>query len=267
MFEPLSTEISSTQVPQLEGDSTKLLLSGTAVDGEQYLVVQAVDGKKVTLPVGFVQGESEGSRYALYRESMSVRDPRNKLGEARVIDVGTSTCVAELEGPEAERIKPEELKTARAVVLRRAFGANPLFVLFEGVERPEEELKQYAFISSVDKEGRPVTKDTYHVRVRPAGTIDSGTGKEILVDPKTDKEVLATNAVDPVTGKGVFIDLASGEKVTVAADPRPKLREGFIWVQDRNGDVLAGFPDDDQAAMMIPEVLFDEWKGATWPIT
>jgi hypothetical protein len=237
LFESLSTDISSGQIPQLEGESTKLLLAGAAVPGEQYLVVQGVDGKMVTLPVGFVQGEAEGSRYALYCRGTSVRDPRNKLGEARVVDVQTSSCTAELEGPGAERIKPDELQAARAVVLERAFGPNPLYVLFEDVELPAE-LKAYRMLGTVDDTGKAVTKENYHVRVRRAGTLDPATGKEVLVDRKTRKDVLA-----PLDG-----------------DPKP--RREFIWVQAKNGDLLSSeFPADANAAEAIAEVLFDEWKA------
>jgi hypothetical protein len=127
--------------------------------------------------------------------------------------------------------------------MERAFGANPLYVLFEGVKRPEAELKKYATIASVDEEGRPVTNKTYHVRVRLAGTLDPVSKKEVLVDPKTGKEVLA-----PANG-----------------DPKP--RKGLIWIQADNGDVLDELPAEDDVAKdfsvekAIVESLFNEWKA------
>ena len=243
LFEPLSAAITSGQIPQLEGDSTKLLLAGAALPNDSYLVVQAVDGNRVTLPVGFVQGITGGTRYALYRAGTKVRVKENQLGEAKVVTVDTSSCVAELDRPLFEGIKPEHLKAARAVELERAFGANPLYVLFEGVKRPEAELKKYAIIASVDEEGRPVTKKTYHVRVRLAGTLDPASNKEVLVDPKTGKDVLAP------------------------ADGDPKPRKGMIWVQTNNGDVLDEFPADNDVEKTfdvekaIVEALFNEWKS------
>ena len=236
LFEPLSADITSGQVPQLEGDSTKKLLAGTAGEGERYLVVQAVQGKRITLPVGFVQGVTGGSRYALYRAGKSVKEMGNKLGEAKVVEVGTSSCVAELEGPGSAGVKPEDLKAARAVELERAFGAKPLHVLFEGVDRPDALLKPYAIIDSVDDYGRPVTKETYEVRVRHAGTIDPATGRKLLVDPKTGKDVLAP------------------------ADGESRPRKDVIWVQARNGDVLDEFPANESAGAIV-EALVHEWQG------
>jgi hypothetical protein len=235
LFEVLSTDISSGQIPQLEGDETKLLLAGAALPGEQYLVVQAVDGKKLTLPVGFVQGEAEGSRYTLYRAEKSVRDPRNKLGEAKVVDVATSSCTAELDGPGANAITPDELKAARAVELERAFGVSPLYVLFEGIDPPAG-LATYRMLRTADEKGKAITKANYHVRVRLAGTLDSGTGREVLIQRHTGKEVLAP------------------------ADGIPKPRPNKIWVQGRNGDVLSEFSSDARAPEIIPDVLFGEWK-------
>ncbi len=237
LFEPLCGDITSSQVPQLEGDSTKKLLAGAAVPGERYLVVQAVDGKRVTLPVGFVQGITGGTRYALYRAGTRVSEAKNQLGEAKVVDVGTTSCVAELEGPGAAGLKPEDLKAARAVELERAFGANPLYVLFEGVDRPDTLLKPYAVIASKDEGGRPVTRATYHVRVRPAGTLDPATGREILVDPKT------------------------GARRLSPADGEPVPQNNMIWVQAREGEVLDEFPADQDAPMAIFNTLFNEWQA------
>ena len=238
LFERLSVDISLGQIPQLEGDSTKLLLAGAAVPGEEYLVVQAIEGKRITLPVGFVQGVATGSRYALYRAGKKVREEANKLGEARVVKVATTTCTAELEGPGTDAVKPEELKAARAVELERAFGRKPLYVFFDGVKRPEAELRPHGMLASTTEDGRPVTKDNCHVRVRVAGTFDpKGTGKELLVDPATGKEVLA-----PGEGK-------------------PKLRPDWIWLQQSdNNFVLSEFPADDEAAETIRKQLLGMWQ-------
>jgi len=152
------------------------------------------------------------------------------------------------------------LQSARAVELERGFGANPLFVLFEGVARPEGELKPFAILTSVDEQGRPVTRANYHVRVRPAGEIDPVSGKEISWDAITGKEVLDAGGKDPATGKGVFLDRASGSKIQPEGKVEPKLRNELIWVQDSSGEVLAEFPADDRAPASIVETLFDEWR-------
>ncbi|HZW31697.1 MAG TPA: hypothetical protein VFF52_13375, partial [Isosphaeraceae bacterium] len=88
----------------------------------------------------------------------------------------------------------------------------------------------------VDDQGRPITRDNYHVRVRLAGTLDPVSGKEVLVDP------------------------ATGKDVVVPAKGEAKPRTDLIWVQARNGDVLDELPADDRAAGAIAEALFDEWK-------
>ena len=260
LFETLSVDITSAQIPQLEGEATKLLLAGAAVPGEQYLVVQSVSGKRATLPVGFVQGVAEGSRYALYRADKSVRDAQNKLVDAKVVDVSTTTCVVEPEGPGADLVNAAELQAARAVELERGFGANPLFVLFEGVARPEAELKPFAILTSVDEQGRPVTRANYHVRVRPAGEIDPASGKELFLDSITGNEVLDTGGNDPATGKHVFLDRANGSKIQPKGKVEPKLRNELIWVQDSSGEVLDEFPADDRAPATIVETLFNEWR-------
>jgi len=189
-----------------------------------------------------------------------VKDEANKVGELRVVEVGTSSCVAELDGPGAAAVKSEDLKAARAVEVERAIGARPLRVLFEGIERPDASLKPYAIIATTDEAGRSVTRKTYQVRVRPAGTLDPKTGKEVLVDAGTGKEVVASDAPDPQTGKILFIDPATGMKVSVEGEPRPKLTRDRIWVQDRSGEVLEELPAVD-AAKDIVEALLNEWQA------
>ena len=160
LYEPVSVVLSRLQIPQLEGDANKRVLAGTAMPAEHYWLVQDVSSGVVTLPVGFVQGMTKGSRFALYRQGTSVRKLENKLGEVEVTDVLTTSSRARLTANPAS-FSDADLAGARAVESFHNYAEQNLRVWLDGVTLPAGWMQQDDYLVS---EG--VTKDDFDVAIR-----------------------------------------------------------------------------------------------------
>ena len=169
LFERVNAELAADltiheQNPTLEGNADTELFSGTAVPRDSYVVVQVAESDAVVLPVGQVHDATAGSRFALYRAGSDVKEPKNRIGEAEVVEVKTTTCTAKLLGDEASRPKKEDLLAARAVELQHNYGNEVLRILLDpGVPSPvAEEIGKLKVLDT-----KEVTEATYDVRVTP----------------------------------------------------------------------------------------------------
>jgi hypothetical protein len=136
LYEPVTVALSRFQIPQLEGDGTKRLLAGTAVPAEQYWVVQDVTGGVVTLPVGFVQGATKGSRFAIFRKATSTRNAQNKVAEVEITEVLTTSCRGKPTGAYAEKTNDADLQAGRAVEVEHNYAEQNLRVWLDGLTLP-----------------------------------------------------------------------------------------------------------------------------------
>jgi len=253
LFERVNAEMAADltihdQNPTLEGTADTELFSGTAVPRDPYVVVQGVEGDVIVLPVGQVHGTTAGSRFALYRAGSDVKEPKNRIGEAEVVEVKTTTCTAKLLGDEASRPKKEDLLAARAVEVQHNYGNEVLRILLDpGVPGPVAE--EIGKLRVLDTKG--VTETTYDVRVtpNPAGNrpvLLSKAGRKRGVDaraPYAAKQVrdflfrewkrqFFTNRLkndDPSSLIKVDIRLVP---VTIKLDPNGKLIPGSVQVRE-----------------------------------
>ncbi|BCM92614.1 hypothetical protein IAD21_04496 [Abditibacteriota bacterium] len=135
LFEKMTLQLQETlpdQTPQMEGEADKLLFAGAALPVQSFLVVQKANKNTLTLPVGFLQGTSVGSRYAIYKPNSDVGDANNLIGEADITSVEDIHSQAQLTSESADKLKAEDLQSARVVETAHNFGENRLRVLFEG---------------------------------------------------------------------------------------------------------------------------------------
>ena len=139
IFERLSVALSAypeDQSPQLEGRRDQRLFAAEGRPAENYLPVQEVDGNRVTLPVGDLQGATKGSRFALYRRETSVKDPKNQIAEVAIEAVRTTTSVA-APTPKYAAVDPKDLVAARAVEVLHDYGEHRLRVVFGEGQSPD----------------------------------------------------------------------------------------------------------------------------------
>ena len=174
--------LSGYQNPQLEGEADKLLLAGTAVPAEDYLQVQQTEGETVTLPVGYIQGATTGSRYDLYRSDGSVRKPDDKIAEADIVQVQTTTSSAQLTEKYRGKLAAGELIRAKAVEVSHRYREHRLRVYFDDVEPPAEPTE-----TDVWTTGGSDKPDNQHYDVRVRGKDERGvplvskSGKQLLL--------------------------------------------------------------------------------------
>jgi hypothetical protein len=165
LFERVQAEVRGAvcgQEPQLEGEIDQLLFSGTALPASPYLVVQEVEGDTVVLPVGELHGTTPGSRFALYRAGSNVKEERNRLAEAQVTEVETTSCRAQLTEAFRGQVKEKDLRAVRAVETLHNYGESRLKVLFApGTESRSQKLKG---LDALTTDG--VTSDNYDVLIR-----------------------------------------------------------------------------------------------------
>lgn len=151
------------QSPTIEGEADKLLFSGVAVPPDPYVVVQDNDAREgtVTLPIGRLHGATVGSRFAIYRAGSDVKRLENRIAEAQITMMQTTSSLAQLQGEQTKWPKQAELKAARAVETEHNFGDVVLKVFLDGITGPiAEAIRQRKVLTTAE-----VTKDNYDVRV------------------------------------------------------------------------------------------------------
>jgi len=227
IFERLGVALSAYQSPQLEGRSNQRLFAAADRTGEVYLPVQKVEGSKVILPVGRVQGATKGSRFALYRAGTSVKDPKNKVAEVEIEAVRTTTCIARLT-PAHSDVKPKDMAAARAVEVLHNYGEHRLRVYFDRAEPPAGLLRGDNDVLTTEG----TTKDAFDVRVR-----------RVLLRMKPD---------DPKSEEAWYWVLERPDKEAHEAPGREDASSG--------GLALARIKDDGEAAAGIREALAGEWR-------
>jgi Caspase domain/Domain of unknown function (DUF4384) len=230
VFERLSVVLSAYQNPQLEGRSSQRLFAAEGGPGETYLPVQKVEGNRVTLPVGRVQGVTKGSRFALYRAGRSVKDPKNKVAEVEVEAVRTTTCVA---APTAKyaAVDPKELETGRAVEVLHNYGEHRLRVLFGESEPPDK-----------------------FVRIEPPAGLLRGEGDVLTTEGATPD---AFDVRARREGRDWVLERPSKEAHEVLGSPGPA-RE--TPAAPAGGLVLTRVRDDGDVAAGLRTALVGEWR-------
>lgn len=172
VFEKLNVEMTGAvenQNPQLEGDIDKALFADATLPVPAYFVVSGADSEGFTLPLGSLQGLTQGSRFAIFKAGSDVSQETNRLGEAEVVGVDTVSSRARLQPEYAARVKPEALQAARAVETSRNYGTTRLKVCLDasvGEDSPTL-TAQLAKVTAVTSEG--VTDANYDVRIRRDG--------------------------------------------------------------------------------------------------
>lgn len=167
IFERLSVDIEGAvreQSPQLKGEIDKKLLADAALPMPRYLVVQAVDGSVVTLPVGTLQGATKGSRFALYAAASDVQLAKNKIAEAEITRVDVTSSKARVipstaKSPTSKQ-KPN-LRVARAVEISHNYGESRLRVLVDANDALVGTINKLDVVTVAD-----VTENNYDVRLR-----------------------------------------------------------------------------------------------------
>lgn len=159
IFERINGEITrrhNDQDPQLEGSRDNLLFSGVARPPQPYINV-TVDGRKVLLKAGSLQGMTAGSRFSVYA---SGQDPKSgaPLAQAEITAVGPTASVLKLT-PEPNDKTLEQLGAARGIETFHNFGDVRLKVSFEDAaqamfgEQRLRELKELALLNVIDGAG------------------------------------------------------------------------------------------------------------------
>ena len=166
VFEQVNAELIGDvpdQSPTVEGEADKLLFSGVAVPPDPYVVVQDYDASSgtVTLPLGQLHGATAGSRFGIYRASSEVMRAENKIAEAQITEVKTTSSLAQFQGERTKWPKPTDLKAARAVETEHNYGGLVLKVFLDGITGSvAEAIRQRKVLETAE-----ITKDNYDVRV------------------------------------------------------------------------------------------------------
>lgn len=156
IFEKINGEITrqhDDQDPQLEGSRDNLLFSGVVRPPQPYINL-AVDGRKVLLKAGSLQGMTAGSRFSVYAPGKDSKSGP-PMAQAEITAVGPTASVLKL-APEPNDKLLEELRAARAVETFHNFGDVRLKVSLDdaaksaiGEERVRE-LKGLALLNVAD---------------------------------------------------------------------------------------------------------------------
>lgn len=234
-FRRLEVALAGHQSPQLEGRYDQRLFAAEERPGEASLPVLKVEGSRVTLPVGRVQGATRGSRFALFPAGKSVKDPMGKVAEVEVDAVRTTTCVA---APTAEyaAVDPKVLEGARAVEALHNYGEHQLRVLFA--------------------EADPQDKDKF-VRVEPPAGLLRGEG-----------DVLTTEGVTPAAydvrirreGGGWVLERLGKEAHEVPGDRAPAGAKTAPPATPAGGLVLTRIKGDGDVVSGLRTALVGEWR-------
>ena len=165
LFERINSEVTrrhDDQDPQLEGSRDNLLFSGVARPPQPYINL-VVDGRKVMLKAGSLQGMTAGSRFSIYPPGKDSKAGA-PMAQAEITAIGPTSSVLKLT-PEPDDKTLEVLGAARAVETFHNFGDVRLKVSVEdaakamlGAERLSE-LKAHALLNVADG------ADDWNVRV------------------------------------------------------------------------------------------------------
>lgn len=130
IFEEINEEVSREQFgqdPQLEGSRDNILFSGIARPPQPYINV-GLDGSKVMLKAGSLQGITKGSRFSIYRGGASPKS--DSISQGEVVAIGPTSSVLNLT-PSPDDKMLEALRTARAFETYHNFGDVRLSVLVD----------------------------------------------------------------------------------------------------------------------------------------
>jgi hypothetical protein len=180
VFERVNSDLTGDipeQIPTIEGEADNLLFSGTSVRPDPYIVVQNYDSDEgvLTLPTGALHGEAVGSQFAIFPQEADVKDPAQKIADAEVIKVESTSCSAKLQVDRKDWPAPAKLKLAHAVETEHNYGDNVLLLLNEVAGPVANAIKGLKVVST-----RDVTKDNYDVYVHA----DPNDPKVIILEGK-----------------------------------------------------------------------------------
>lgn len=117
------------QTPNWEGDADRGLFGTPFVKPlPSFLPVLAVAGARIQLPVGSLQLIAEGSIYSLYEKGEAPLGPASLLGDAKVVEVGSTTSWLQFQPAGRRRVSDADLQNARAVEKQRVYKDTPLRV-------------------------------------------------------------------------------------------------------------------------------------------
>ncbi len=158
-----------SQSPQIEGDADKRIFDDVVMPVAHYIPVEADPDRQpdaLSLPVGSLQDVTVGSRYGIYPEGADVADPRRRIAEAAVIEVGALRCRARLAESYRGQIGEDSLRHARATEIAHVYSGSFLRVFLDKTAIRLNSLKDIN-VFSYDH----VDDDNYDVRVdeSPAG--------------------------------------------------------------------------------------------------
>lgn len=163
IFEKIALDLRgsvSEQDPQIEGDINKKLFNDATLPTPQYFLAQPVAGDSIKLPIGSLQGATKGSKFDLFKAATPVSDVKNKIGEAQITSVDFTSSTAVLTEAFRGKIKPDQLKDARAVETAHVFGTNKLKVLLPADAAWSEPIKQLEVLTTED-----VTENNYDLKI------------------------------------------------------------------------------------------------------
>ncbi len=200
IFERISVDLAgavSEQAPQLEGEIDKKLFADATLPATSYLVVSDVSDTGFSVPAGSLQGITKGSQFALFRAGTDVGDVKNRLAEAEIVSVDATFSQMRLLAAYKGKIKPEQLRAARAVETSHAYGSDQIKVWVEVKEEAKNEAKNdvkleetLAKISAVTTQG--VSATNYDVRLAAEGNSYVLTRKSGSVLAKIELQNLAS---------------------------------------------------------------------------
>jgi hypothetical protein len=239
LFERLSLDIKAerpNQTPALEGEVHQLLFSGVARPAPVHPLVQAYRDGIVTIGAGELHEVTVHSRFALYKPGSDTSDPRNRLAEVEVGEVGISTCRARLTKQDLGRLaaipptgRPleEKLRAARAVMIARYFGDRKLRVLLQGTEQLAPLLKK-----------RVGSEEQDPLQLLPVSLSRGAGEKQPLYDIKITREGAepAAKGADGAAGKSALVVLRN------------------------DNTLMRRLPDDETGRNLLRGLLIQEWR-------
>jgi hypothetical protein len=108
----------SGQTPVLEGEGDRLVLGAEHVRAPYAVPVMRVDGGRIVLNVGVVEGFEAGATFDLYPPGTRALRPSRRIGTATLAKPGTTDSWAELDGAPSAEIVPGTLAVPRSPGIR-----------------------------------------------------------------------------------------------------------------------------------------------------
>jgi metacaspase-1 len=186
------------QTPQIEGDRSNILLSGTAVPTPPYYMVRA-GGQGITIQAGQLHGLTVGSRFAIYPAETVNFQTTQPLAEAELTELRLTEAVLSLPTGARERVGVERLRAARAVERERAPNVTDLTVdarEIASLPRGQEILARLRSLPLVNVTPQDPNAATIRLRrattdANTSSTGTTGTGSQTFVAERTgDSSVL-----------------------------------------------------------------------------